>query len=105
MPQSPPLTPADQLALDRTRLANERTLLAYLRTALGLIALGAAALKVFHEPLMQILGAASVAAGILVVCIGAWRYRVLCRRLRVSTSQQSIGTTEIPQRHRGTEQK
>ena len=83
MPDPAPPT-ADQLALDRTALANERTLLAYIRTALGLIALGVTAMKVFDERLMQIIGAAAVIAGIAVLLIGAWRYRILCRRLRAA---------------------
>jgi putative membrane protein len=39
----------DQLALDRTRLANERTLLAYIRTAFMLLVAGATALKLFVD--------------------------------------------------------
>ena len=35
------LSLTDHLAIDRTILANERTLLAYLRTALGLVVIGA----------------------------------------------------------------
>ena len=84
MPDPRPLTPADQLALDRTALANERTLLAYIRTALGLIALGVAAMKVFDERPMQILGAAAVAAGSVTFLVGAWRYRSCSRRLRAA---------------------
>jgi len=89
MPDAPSLTAADQLALDRTRLANERTLLAYIRTALGLIALGATALKIFDDRLMQVIGGASVAAGVLVVCLGAWRYRALCRRLQSTLAHRA----------------
>ena len=39
----------DLLALDRTNLANERTLLSYMRTALGLAAAGAVIIKLSPE--------------------------------------------------------
>ena len=39
----------DLLALDRTNLANERTLLSYMRTALGVAAAGAVAIKTSPE--------------------------------------------------------
>lgn len=43
-----PYTVRDLLAFDRTYLANERTLLAYVRTFVGLMASGAALLKLFE---------------------------------------------------------
>jgi putative membrane protein len=49
LPASNELILADHLALDRTRLANERTLLAYIRTAFMLVVAGVTALKLFVE--------------------------------------------------------
>ncbi len=40
---------ADYLAVDRTIMANERTLLAYVRTAVGLLIAGLALIRFFHQ--------------------------------------------------------
>jgi putative membrane protein len=65
----------DHLALDRTRLANERTLLSYLRTALMLLVAGATAVKfVAKTPSVVITGWGFIAAGVLVGALGIWRF-------------------------------
>ena len=48
----------DELALDRTDLANERTLLSYIRTALGVAGLAVVILKFMPAGLKMFLGAA-----------------------------------------------
>jgi putative membrane protein len=65
----------DQLAVDRTHLANERTLLAYIRTALGCAAGGAALLQFFppHSYLVA-LAWLLVAAGGAMLAIGLFRF-------------------------------
>jgi len=51
------LSMGDNLALDRTYLANERTLLAYARSAFAMFLAGITFLKIFeHEPLFQLVG-------------------------------------------------
>ena len=50
----------DQLAADRTILANERTLLAYLRVALTLFVAGVSFIKFFESRILMILGAAFI---------------------------------------------
>ena len=65
----------DHLALDRTRLANERTLLAYVRTAFMLAAAGATALKLFVETTAVVITAwIFIALGAFVVLFGTWRF-------------------------------
>jgi putative membrane protein len=65
----------DHLALDRTRLANERTLLAYIRTAFMLVVAGVTALKLFVEtPAVVITAWLFVGLGLLVLFIGIWRF-------------------------------
>ncbi|HBO97150.1 MAG TPA: DUF202 domain-containing protein [Candidatus Omnitrophica bacterium] len=55
----------------RTNLANERTLLAYVRTALALAVSGMAAIKFFPEsPLVVSLGWLAVAGGIMLLAWG-----------------------------------
>ena len=50
------LFPGNELAIARTDLANERTLLAVLRTALGCSVGGAGLLKFFNHPAYGIAG-------------------------------------------------
>ena len=55
----------------RTNLANERTLLAYVRTALAIAVSGMAAIKFFPEsPLAVSLGGLAVTAGIILLAWG-----------------------------------
>jgi putative membrane protein len=70
----------DHLALDRTRLANERTLLSYMRTALMLVVAGATAVKFVGEtPAVIVTGWVFVALGIVVGMIGASRFVTMRR--------------------------
>ncbi len=71
----------DDLAWRRTALANERTLLAYLRTALALAAAGVSAVKLLDQPAWQAAGLASVAGGLFTGAIGIIRYRSVKRSL------------------------
>lgn len=74
---------ADHLALDRTQLANERTLLAYLRTALMLIVSGATAIKFFGDSLAIILtGWLLIGLGVLVGSLGIGRFVAMRRSIR-----------------------
>jgi putative membrane protein len=70
----------DQLALDRTRLANERTLLAYIRTAFMLLVAGATALKLFVEtPAVVVTAWLFIVAGVIVGVFGTWRFESMRR--------------------------
>jgi putative membrane protein len=74
MPEADTLA-RDRLAVVRTKLANERTLLAYLRTALMLVAAGVTLWRV--QPtgdLDHAIGFGAVAAGLVVLAIGAARF-------------------------------
>ena len=65
----------DVLAIDRTRLANERTLLAWLRTALMLFVTGVTLIKLFEGVLaMEILGMLLLPTGLLAAGYGLRRY-------------------------------
>lgn len=81
-PLPPYVGPADQLilrdvlAIDRTRLANERTLLAWLRTALMLLVSGVTLIKLFDGVLaMQVLGVLLVPGSLITAAAGLLRYR------------------------------
>ena len=72
----------DHLALDRTRLANERTLLAYVRTAFMLFLAGATALKLFVEtPSVVITAWLFIVLGAAVGAFGTWRFVSTRRRI------------------------
>jgi putative membrane protein len=72
----------DHLALDRTRLANERTLLAYLRTALMLVVAGATAEKVMGDsPTVVVTGWIFIVLGGLVGTFGVWRFLAMQREI------------------------
>lgn len=65
----------DRLALVRTHLANERTLLAYARTAIMLVATGTTLLTLYREVLFAAAaGWTLIAAGIGVAVVGVTRF-------------------------------
>ncbi|MBI5023605.1 MAG: DUF202 domain-containing protein [Candidatus Omnitrophica bacterium] len=67
----------------RTNLANERTLLAYVRTALAIAVSGMAAIKFFPEsPLVVSLGGLAVAAGIILLAWGIVHIRKVSGNIR-----------------------
>lgn len=66
----------DVLALDRTYLANERTLLAYLRSAFALFVAGVSFLKLFpHDLWLQGLGWGFLGLAPLLIVWGVYRSR------------------------------
>ena len=71
----------DQLAVDRTHLANERTLLAYIRTALALAGAGAGLLHFFDTSQSRVTGVLLIAAAVSGTLIGVWRFRTVRRHL------------------------
>jgi putative membrane protein len=81
----------DLLALDRTTLANERTFLSYIRTALGLAAAGGVLLKI--DPENQMMVVLGVSLLIVAACIFVYGYR---RFLQVRESLLSLN--EQPER-------
>lgn len=73
----------DHLAYDRTILANETTLLAYLRTAMALLAAGATLFRLFPEDTyFQVLGTIMFLLGVFVTGVGAFRFFAITKRLK-----------------------
>ena len=65
----------DRLAVQRTHLANERTLLAYLRTAIMLGASGVTLLKLFPEsPQWRIVGLSLIPTALLIAVVSIVRF-------------------------------
>ena len=71
----------DLLALDRTRLANERTLLAYGRSGFALLIAGISLIKLFHQdPVLVSLGGLFIGLFPFVVGLGMYRNRRFQKR-------------------------
>jgi len=64
----------DYLAIDRTNLANERTLLAYIRTCIGLFATGAALINFVEYDALGILGYIFIVVSPVLFFFGLWRF-------------------------------
>ena len=71
----------DHLALVRTRLANERTLLSYIRSALYLLIGGIALLQLENYGDLRWVGKTSLVMCVLFITIGFYRYHTLRRQL------------------------
>ena len=74
MPERSDTLVRDRLARHRTELANERTLLSYIRTAMGFFIVGIPAVWWLELPGVQALGVVSLAAGVAFLGVGVWRF-------------------------------
>lgn len=74
MPEKSDTLIRDRLARQRTELANERTLLSYIRTAMGFFIVGIPAVWWLELPGIQILGVVSLVAGVVFLGVGMWRF-------------------------------
>ena len=74
---------SDRLALQRTRLANERTLFTYVRTSLALVGFGLALLQL-HPERGGRLDYTALSMAAVVLAPGWWRFRVHRRQLAAS---------------------
>ena len=72
----------DYLALERTKLANERTLLSYIRSSLYLLIGGIALIQLEGFESIHFLGYVSLVLTVLFLLIGIQRFYKLNRRLK-----------------------
>jgi len=77
----------DYLALERTKLANERTLLSYIRSSLYLLIGGLALLKIEDFERIDYLGYLSLLLTVLFLIIGIYRFRKLNNQLIIYYNQ------------------
>lgn len=79
----PPPYDQQQLAAARTYMANERTLLTYVRTSLALVAFGLTLLQL-HPARAGTLGGGAIGVGVLALVVGWVRFRQRQRRIDAS---------------------
>jgi putative membrane protein len=72
----------DELAIDRTILANERTLLSYLRGSLTLVIAGVSIIHFVQVGVLYWVGIALVPIGLASGIYGTLRYRKMNRSIR-----------------------
>lgn len=72
----------DHLAMERTKLANERTLLSYLRTSLYLLLGGTAILGLKDFQDLKLLGYIALSLSALLIIIGTVRFLQLRKHLK-----------------------
>ncbi len=73
----------DRLALQRTRLANERTFLTYVRTSLSMLGFGLVLIQL-HPVRTGWLGYGAVAVAAIVMLIGFLRFQQRRREIEAS---------------------
>ena len=71
------LHPGNELAIARTVLANERTLLAIVRTALGCLLGGAGLFKFFGHPAYELIGIILIVIATVILFVGIRKYRII----------------------------
>jgi putative membrane protein len=85
----------DRLAMDLTSMSNERTLLMYIRTALGFVAAGLALIRFFGDPVIVVIGWIFVPIGIAFVIFGIFRFNHVRQLLRRQWGLRSMGSDDL----------
>ena len=79
----------EYLAIERTRLANERTLLTYIRTGLYFLVAGSSLGHLIDTPFWDMMGLPLVLIGLIIPILGVVRFVRVARKIR--DSRQYIG--------------
>ncbi len=72
----------DYLAMERTKLANERTLLSYIRSSLYLLLGGIAIIQLQGFESIKFLGFVSLGLTVILLVVGIYRYQKLNKQLK-----------------------
>jgi putative membrane protein len=91
----------EYLAIERTRLANETTFLAYVRTGLYFIVAGSTLGQLMETYFWQIAGTPLVLIGVVIIFLGAWRYRKVKKAIEQSKRNVGNSTEEFIKYARG----
>jgi len=79
----------EYLAIERTRLANETTLLAYIRTGLYFVVAGSTLGQVIQTQFWHIAGPPLIVIGLCIVAVGVYRFRKV--KEAIMRSKNNIG--------------
>lgn len=74
----------DELAIQRTILANQRTLLTFFNASLALVISGVSLIKFFNDGRIVWFGAALFAAGVLLLAYGFFNYVAHRRKIEAA---------------------
>ncbi len=72
----------DHLALERTKLANERTLFSYIRTSLYLLTVGVGIFEVKSIIHLRWLGCICLILSLIILAVGIYRFLLMRKHLR-----------------------
>lgn len=81
----------EYLAIERTRLANETTLLAYIRTGLYFLVAGSTLGYFIKSEFWNIIGTPLIIIGLIIMVLGVVRYLKL--RKSIAASKKNIGNS------------
>ena len=92
-----PMILRDHLAIDRTKLANQRTLLSFIRTSLMLVASGVTIMKLVPpEDALFYVGLATLFGAMIVFALGMYNYNKITKRISacyIKTDLERITST------------
>lgn len=81
----------EHLAIERTRLSNETTLLAYIRTGLYFVVAGSTLGHVIDTVFWKIAGSPLIIIGVLIMAFGIRRFRKVSKS--IESSRANIGNS------------
>lgn len=81
----------EYLAIERTKLANETTLLAYVRTGLYFLVAGSTLGQLIQTPFWQIAGTPLIVIGLLIIVAGVYRFRKVKRAIELG--KKNVGNS------------
>jgi len=81
----------EYLAIERTKLANETTLLAYIRTGLYFLVAGSTIGHLVNTEFWKIVGTPLIVIGLIIMLLGVIRYFRL--RKSIEASKKNIGNS------------
>lgn len=81
----------EYLAIERTRLANETALLAYIRTGLYFLVAGSTLGQLVESEFWDLAGTPLIVVGFVIMTIGAIRYFML--RRSIEASRKNVGSS------------
>lgn len=92
----------EHLAIERTRLANETTLLAYIRTGLYFLVAGSTLGQVVDTTFWKVAGAPLIVVGLLIMAAGVFRFFRIKKVIRRSRKNIGHASAEFIRQVRGT---